>query len=91
MALWIPITTARLGAAYWKLGKLPKALAAFEASLELDPEETSALLAASEIALLIGDHEKHRRYFRRAQHFGADDGTLESWELLREFSQNDQA
>ena len=80
-----------LGAAYWKLGKLPEALAAFEASLELDPEETSALLAASEIALLVGDHEKHRRYFRRARHFGADDGTLEIWELLREFSQNDQA
>ena len=74
-----------LGAAYWKQGRLPEALAAFEASLELDPEETSALLAASEIALLIGDHEKHRRYFRRARHFGADEGTLEIWDLLREF------
>ena len=79
-----------LGAAYWKLGELPEALAAFEASLELDPEETSALLAASEIALLIGDHEKHRRYFRRARHFGADEGTLEIWELLREFGEKDQ-
>ena len=79
-----------LGAAYWKLGQLPDALAAFEASLELDPEETSALLAASEIALLIGDHEKHRRYFRRAKHFGADEGTLKFWELLREFGKEDQ-
>ena len=79
-----------LGAAYWKLGQLPEALAAFEASLELDPEETSALLAASEIALLIGHHEKHRRYFRRARHFGADEGTLEFWELLREFGKKDQ-
>ena len=79
-----------LGAAYWKLGELPEALAAFETSLELDPEEPSALLAASEIALLIGDHEKHRRYFRRARHFGADEGTLEIWELLREFGEKDQ-
>ncbi len=65
-------------------------MAAFEASLELDPEETSALLSASEIALLIGDHEKHRRYFRRARHFGADEGTLKIWELLREFGEKDQ-
>ena len=79
-----------LGAAYWKLDKLTEALAAFEALLELDPEETSALLAASEIALLIGDHEKHRRYFQRAKHFGADEGTLEIWELLREFGRKDQ-
>ncbi len=79
-----------LGAAYWKVGQLPEGLAAFEASLELDPEETSALLAASEIALLIGDHEKHRRYLRRAKHFGADEGTLEFWELLREFGKKDQ-
>ena len=78
-----------LGAAYWKLGKLTEALAAFEASLELDPEETSALLAASEIALLIGDHEKHRRYFQRAKHSGADEGTLEIWELLREFGRKE--
>ena len=79
-----------LGAALWKLGELPEALAAFEASLEQDPEETSALLAASEIALLIGDREKHRRFLRRARHFGADEGTLEFWELLREFGKKNQ-
>ena len=79
-----------LGSAYWKLGELPEALAAFEASLELDPEETSALLAASEVALLTGDHEKHRRLLRKARHFGADEGTLEFWELLREFGKKDQ-
>ena len=79
-----------LGAAYWKLGDLPRALAAFEASLELDPEETSAWLPASELALLTGDHDKHRRYFRRATHFGADEGTLKFWEMLREFGQETQ-
>ena len=72
-----------LGTAEWKLGELTRALAAFEAALELDPEETSTLLAASEIALLIGDHGKHRRYIRRAKHFGAEEGTLKIWELLR--------
>ena len=79
-----------LGAAHRKLGELPEALAAFEASLELDPEETSVLLAASEIALLMGDNEKHRRYLRRARHFGAEEDTLEFWELMREFGEKAQ-
>lgn len=79
-----------LGTAEWKLGELSRALAAFEAALELDPEETSALLAASELALLLGDGKKHRRYFRLAQHFGADEGTLKLWEMLRGFVQTDQ-
>ena len=79
-----------LGTAEWKLGELPGALAAFEAALELDPEETSALLSASELALLIGDGKKHRRYMRRAQHFGAEEDTLKFWEMLREFGKTDQ-
>ena len=79
-----------LGAAYWNLGQLSEAMAAFEASLELDPEETSALLSASEIALSMGDHEKHRRYIRRAQHFGAEEDTLKIWELLRAFQVGSQ-
>ena len=78
-----------LGAAYWKVGKLTEALTAFEASLELDPEETSALLAASELALSTGDNQKHRKYLRRAKHFGAEEGTLAIWEQLREFGQKD--
>ena len=80
-----------LGTACWKLGELPEAMAAFEAALELDPEETSVLLAASEVALLTGDGKKHRRYLRRAQHFGADEGTLRFWEMLREFGERDRA
>ncbi len=78
-----------LGAACWKTGELAEALSAFEKSLELDPEETSALLAASEIALLTGDNEKHRRYLRMAKHFGAEEDTLTLWERLREFGQED--
>ena len=80
-----------LGAACWKLDRLDEALAAFEAALELDPEETAALVAASEIALLIGDAAKHRRYSRRAHHFGVDADTDKLLELLREFGQRDQA
>ena len=79
-----------MGAAYWKLDRLFEALEAFEAALELDPEETADLVAASEIALLIGDTEKHRRYYRRAHHFGTDEGTDRFLELLREFGQKDQ-
>ena len=79
-----------LGAAYWNLERLPEALEAFEAALERDSEDTAALVAASEIALLIGDGDKHRRYRRRAHHFGADADTDKLLELLREFCQNDQ-
>ena len=79
-----------LGAALWKLDQLKQALIAFEAALELDPEETSTWVAASEIALLIGDAQKHRRYVRRAQHFGAEAGTFRFMELLREIGQLDQ-
>ena len=46
------------------------------------------MLPASELALLTGDMEKHRRYFRMARHFGADEGTLKFWEMLREFGQH---
>lgn len=77
-----------LGTAEWKLGELPRALAAFEAALEFEPEETSALLAASELALLTGDGKKHRRYLRLARHFGADEGTLNFWGMLRQFGEN---
>ena len=79
-----------LGAACWRVDRLFEALEAFEAALELDPEETANLLAASEIAMLIGDSDKQRRYLRRARHFGAEEGTEELWELLREFGKKDE-
>ena len=76
-----------LGAAYWKLEKLPQALRAFEAAIELNPEETSCLVAAAELSLLQGDNRKHRLYSRRSRHFGADEGTEKLMELLREFGE----
>ena len=79
-----------LGAACWRIDRLYEALEAFEAALELDPEETANLLAASEIAMLIGDTDKQKRYLRRARHFGAEEGTENLWELLREFGKKDQ-
>ena len=78
-----------LGAAYWKLDQLSEALAAFEVAIELDPEETSALVAASEIALWAGDKEKHRRYYRMAHHYGAEDGTDRLMEFLRQFREEE--
>ena len=78
-----------LGTAEWKLGELPRALAAFEAALELEPEDPSVLLPASELSLLLGDGKKYRRYLRLAQHFGADEGTLNFWGMLREFGENE--
>ena len=79
-----------LGTACWALGDLPSALAAFDAALELDPEETSALLAASELARLTGDHKKHQRYLKQAQHFGAEEDTMNLWEMIRGFGEKDR-
>ena len=79
-----------LGQEQWKLGRLADALTAFEAALELDPEETATLLTASEIASLTGDDDKRRRYSRLAQHFGADEGTFRIWDQLREFGNINQ-
>ena len=79
-----------LGAAFWRVDRLHEALEAFEAALELDPEETANLLAASELAMLTGDVNKQKRYLRRARHFGAEEGTENLWELLREFGKKDQ-
>ena len=80
-----------LGTAYWKLHRLSEALEAFEAALELDPEETSTWVAASELALLTGDADKRRRYSRIARHFGADEGTDRIMELLRKIGEIEQA
>ena len=79
-----------LGAAFWRVDRLHEALEAFEAALELDPEETANLLAASELAMLTGDTDKQKRYLRRARHFGAEEGTEDLWKLLREFGKKDQ-
>ena len=79
-----------LGAACWRVDRLYEALQAFEAALELDPEETANLLAASELAMLTGDTDKQRRYLRRARHFGAEEDTEELWKLLGEFGKKDQ-
>ena len=79
-----------LGAACWRVDRLQEALEAFEAALELDPEEPANLLAASELAMLTGDTDKQRRYLRRARHFGAEEGTENLWELLREIGKQDQ-
>ena len=77
-----------LGTAYWRLGQPIEALAAFEAALQLDPEDLSDLRAASEIALETGDSNKYRRYSRRARHLGETEETERLLEFLREFRKN---
>ncbi len=79
-----------LGAALWRVDRLHDALEAFETALEMDPEETANLLAASELAMLTGDTDKQRRYLRRARHFGAEEDTEKLWNSLREFGKKDQ-
>ena len=76
-----------LGTAYWHLGQLHEALASYEAALDLDQEDTSDLIAASEIALEIGDRAKHRRYSRRARHLGTSEETEKVLEFLRQFQE----
>ena len=76
-----------LGAACWGQDQFLEALDAFEAALELSPEDTSGLVWAAEIARLVGDSTKHRRYSRRAQHFGAEEGTGKAMELLRDLEE----
>ena len=61
------------------------ALAAFKAVLDPDPRDLSDLIAASEIALEIGDRSKHRQYARRARHLRASDETEDILQSLREF------
>ena len=80
-----------LGAVYWNLDQLSNALASYEAALDVDPEETANLLAASELAMLTGDVGKQRRYLRRARHFGAEEDTENLWELLREYDEAKRA
>lgn len=78
-----------LGTAFWRLDKLPEALASYEKAVQLDPEDTSDLLAASEIALQLGDSAKHRRFSRMSRHFGVDEDTGKLLEFLRESGQKD--
>ena len=76
-----------LGAACWQQDQLLEALDALESALELSPEDTSSLVWAAEVARLVGDSSKHRRYSRHAQHFGAEEGTGEAMELLRDLEE----
>ena len=74
-----------VGAVLSNLNRLPEALAAYEAALELDPEARSTLLAASELAALVGDRVKQRRYNQLAHHFGLTRDADEVLAFLRSF------
>ena len=62
-----------LGAALRDTGQYGESLKAFEASLELSPEDPTVVAAAAITAALAGDKAKSRQHARTARHMGASD------------------
>ena len=63
-----------LGAALRELGRFGESLQAFEASIELNPDDPAPAVAAAMTAELAGDRTKSNRYARIARHLGAPEG-----------------
>ena len=62
-----------LGAALRETGRFGESLNAFEASLELTPDDPVIVAAAAVTAALAGDKAKSRLHARTARHMGASD------------------
>ena len=62
-----------LGAALRNTGRFVEALTAFEACLELNPEDPEIVVAATVAAALADDKGKSRLHARAARHMGASD------------------
>ena len=62
-----------LGAALRDTGRFGESLDAFEACLELNPEDPAIVVAAAVAASLAGDKVKSRLHARTARHMGASD------------------
>ena len=62
-----------LGAALRETGRFSESLNAFEASLELNPDDPVIVAAAAVTAALAGDKAKSRLHARTARHMGASD------------------
>ena len=67
-----------LGAAHSALGEHSDALAAYESSLDLNPDEPRIAAVAAAEALEIGDKTKFNRYQKMARHHGLSD----RWDTL---------
>ena len=62
-----------LGAALRETGRFGESLNAFEASLELNPDDPVIVAAAAIVAALAGKRAKSRLHTRTARHMGASD------------------
>ena len=62
-----------LGAALRETGRFAESLEAFEASLELNPEDPPVVEAAAIVAALCGDKVKSTRHARTARYLGASE------------------
>ena len=62
-----------LGAALRDTGRFVESLEAFQACLELNPDDSVIVAAAAVVAALAGDKAKSRLHARTARHMGASD------------------
>jgi tetratricopeptide (TPR) repeat protein len=60
----MPVLAAR-GSALWLLGRLPDALAAYEASLSQKPDEETTLFQAATLATRLAQRDRARAYWER--------------------------
>ncbi len=73
-----------LGLALYELGELTEALATFQSSLELNPNDPRIAFAAAATALQAGDNIKFNRYRKMARHVGVSDRWAQALELMKE-------
>ncbi|MCY4652981.1 MAG: tetratricopeptide repeat protein [Dehalococcoidia bacterium] len=73
-----------LGLSLLELGELAEALAAFESSLKLNPDDPRIAAAASATALQIGESIKYNRYRKMARHTGLSERRYQVLELMNQ-------
>lgn len=71
-----------LGTTLWQLGEFAECLAAYESSLELNPDNPHIVTAAVVVAWQTGDSVKFNQYRKMARHVGASDKCSRLLELM---------
>ena len=72
-----------LGMALWEIGNFAEALAAFESSLELNPDDPRVAEFAAAVASQAGDTRKANRYTKDAKHLGVSEELEWQMEMLK--------
>ncbi len=72
-----------LGMALMQVGRYAESLAAFESTMELDPDDPRAAGLAATVASLSGDTLKANRYHKAAGHLGATEKLEWQMEMLK--------